>query len=153
MASQAEAMARGIEHQQSGELAQAEAMFRQVLDIQPANQDARFRLAIVCRLQGRPAEAIGLLSKSCRATGTQPSSATTWPSPITIWGTCTRLAAPSVPLSKHSNKLSVCSHVSRKLSRISVSVHLDLNHPIRHLAPPIQHPRPGRRHWGLRAAL
>lgn len=63
MASQAEAMARGIEHQQTGELAQAEAMFRQVLDAQPVNKDARFRLAVVCRLQGRPAEAISLFEQ------------------------------------------------------------------------------------------
>jgi predicted TPR repeat methyltransferase len=72
MASDAEAMTLGIQHQQAGQFGQAEAMFRQVLEAQSANKDARFRLALVCRLQGRPGEAISHLQRLLQS---DPSSA------------------------------------------------------------------------------
>src|ERR1051325_5680508 len=48
---------RGIQLQEAGDLIQAEAIYRQVLDAEPRELNALFRLAVLCQLQGRAAEA------------------------------------------------------------------------------------------------
>ncbi len=60
MKTSADAMTRAVQHQEAGNLSQAEALYRQVLDAQPHEHNARYRLAVVCQLQGRTAEAIFL---------------------------------------------------------------------------------------------
>ena len=58
MDSIAEAMSLGWQHQQAGNLDQAEALYRQVLNAEPQDANGLYRLAVVCQLQGRAAEAI-----------------------------------------------------------------------------------------------
>ena len=58
MTSITETMALAARHQQTGNLAQAEMLYRQVLDADAQHLLARFRLAVVCHLQGRLPEAI-----------------------------------------------------------------------------------------------
>ena len=60
MTTSAEALSLGTQHQQAGNWSQAEALFRQVLDADPHDANALFRLATVCQLQGHTAEAIVL---------------------------------------------------------------------------------------------
>jgi predicted TPR repeat methyltransferase len=56
----ADAMTLADQHQQAGNLPQAEALYRQVLAVEPQHLNARYRLAVVCHMQGRMAEAIVL---------------------------------------------------------------------------------------------
>jgi len=60
MTTSADAMTLAIQQQQAGNLSQAEALYRQALEVQPQENNARYRLAVVCQLQGRFAEAIEL---------------------------------------------------------------------------------------------
>jgi predicted TPR repeat methyltransferase len=55
-----EAMALGRQHQDAGRLDEAERLFRQVLATDPAEENAKYRLAVISQLQGRNAEAIAL---------------------------------------------------------------------------------------------
>jgi predicted TPR repeat methyltransferase len=56
----AEAMSLGQQHQEAGNFAEAEALYRQVLNADPHNANAMYRLAVVCQLQGRADAAIAL---------------------------------------------------------------------------------------------
>jgi predicted TPR repeat methyltransferase len=58
MATSADALTLGIQQQQAGNLGQAEALYRQVLDAEPSHPNARFRLAVLCQMQSRLAEAV-----------------------------------------------------------------------------------------------
>ena len=53
-----------LQHHQSGRLAEAEALYRQVLSADPANADAMQRLAIISHKLGRTDDAISLLRKT-----------------------------------------------------------------------------------------
>ncbi len=68
----AETLTLAWQHQQAGNLDQAEALYRQVLDADPQNANACYRLAVVCQLQGRTAEAIPLYQQLLRS---RPDSA------------------------------------------------------------------------------
>lgn len=54
----AELMSLGIRAQEAGDLARAELLYRQALAAESGHPNARFRLAVICQLQGRPGEAV-----------------------------------------------------------------------------------------------
>ena len=58
MASVAEVFGQAWQYHQAGSFPQAEQLYRQVLQVQPANADAWCFLAAVCQAQGRLAEAV-----------------------------------------------------------------------------------------------
>src|SRR5476649_2612886 len=58
MMTNAETLALGAHHQDAGDLGQAEALYRRVVDADAHDLNARYRLAVVCQMQGRTAEAI-----------------------------------------------------------------------------------------------
>ena len=60
MSSSGDAMVLGAKLQDAGNLKDAEALFRQVLTDVPNDANAKYRLAVVCQMQGRAAEAIEL---------------------------------------------------------------------------------------------
>jgi predicted O-linked N-acetylglucosamine transferase (SPINDLY family) len=59
-----QAIQTAYEHQQSGRLAEAEAIYRQLLRQSPEQIDALVLLGIVCMLTTRPAEAIELITRA-----------------------------------------------------------------------------------------
>lgn len=59
-----EALSVAVQHHQSGRLAEAEAIYRQVLDIQPDNADALHLVGLVRRRQGRHEEALALIERA-----------------------------------------------------------------------------------------
>jgi predicted TPR repeat methyltransferase len=67
-----EAMARGQRHQDNGEFAEAEAVYRQISQTNPGDLNALYRLAVVCQLQGRATEAISFYQQLLRV---KPDSA------------------------------------------------------------------------------
>ena len=58
MATIADAIAQARQHQQAGELSQAEYLYRKVLEVAPDNAEAVFLLGSVCHQLNRLAEAI-----------------------------------------------------------------------------------------------
>jgi predicted TPR repeat methyltransferase len=58
MITSADALTLGIQQQQAGNLREAETLYRQALDAEPGQPNARFRLAVLCQLQNRMAEAV-----------------------------------------------------------------------------------------------
>jgi predicted TPR repeat methyltransferase len=59
-----ESMARGLQCHQAGQLAQAAAVYRQVLEKQPRHSEALRLLGMVARNEGRLDEAVDLIQKS-----------------------------------------------------------------------------------------
>jgi predicted TPR repeat methyltransferase len=60
MSTIAEAMTEAWQCQQAGNLTQAEAIYRRILEAEPRHADALYRLALACQAQGRAAECIAL---------------------------------------------------------------------------------------------
>ncbi|MBM3600419.1 MAG: tetratricopeptide repeat protein [Alphaproteobacteria bacterium] len=71
MTTVAEALAFGIGHHRAGRLARAEAIYRQVLDFDPAQPDALHLLGVACHQRGDNETAVDLIG---RAIATQPAN-------------------------------------------------------------------------------
>ena len=63
-----------LEHHQAGRLAQAEALYRRVLELEPANPQALHLLGVLAHQVGRNEEAIQLIEEAHRHGGTRPQS-------------------------------------------------------------------------------
>lgn len=64
MATIQEALVLAVQHHQGNRLAEAEAIYRQILRVQPGNPDARHLLGVVARRTGREAEAVALMTSA-----------------------------------------------------------------------------------------
>ena len=56
-------LAQAWQHQQAGDLTQAETLYRQVLKVEPWSLNALYLLAVVCQIQGRVEESIVLYQR------------------------------------------------------------------------------------------
>lgn len=65
-------LAQAWQHQQAGNLDQAETLYRQVLEVEPHSLNALYLLAVVCQIRGRAEESIPLYQ---RAMQIKPDSA------------------------------------------------------------------------------
>ena len=70
-----EAMRVAIDHQQAGRLAEAEAVYRAVLESAPAHVGATYNLALLALQQGRPGEAVPVLREAVQR---EPGNASHW---------------------------------------------------------------------------
>ena len=61
-----DAFQRGFRHHQAGELQQAEALYRQVLSVNPRHADSLHLLGVIARQAGKPAVAIDFLGEAIR---------------------------------------------------------------------------------------
>lgn len=68
----AETFQRGFRHHQAGQLQQAEALYRQVLAVNPGHADSLHLLGVIARQIGQPAQAIDYIDKAIRI---QPKAA------------------------------------------------------------------------------
>jgi predicted O-linked N-acetylglucosamine transferase (SPINDLY family) len=68
----AEALQAGIAHHQAGQLAAAEQVYRQVLDVEPANPEALHLMGVIASQMGQPQVAVDLIG---RAVGIEPDNA------------------------------------------------------------------------------
>ena len=67
-----EAVKRGISHYQTGDLQQAEAAFRSVIDVQPDHPDALHFLGLIAHHFGHHDDAIDLIARSIRSNPQNP---------------------------------------------------------------------------------
>ncbi len=83
------AMAQGMAHQRAGRLAQAEAVFRQILARDPDHADALFALGFALSRRGDSAAALPLLQ---RTTEIRPAHAAAWNTLATVLNALSRHA-------------------------------------------------------------
>lgn len=69
-----DALRRAAAHHQRGELREAEALYRQVLDRQPGNFDALHLYGVLLHQRGQPAEALDLIAKALAANARAPAA-------------------------------------------------------------------------------
>lgn len=67
MATVAEALALAFDHHQAGSLAEAEQIYRRILQTEPNHADALHLLGVLAHQTGRPTEAIDLLNRAIAA--------------------------------------------------------------------------------------
>lgn len=65
---------RAAAHHQRGELSEAEALYREVLDRQPKNFDALHLYGVLMHQRGKPVEALGLIGKALKANARAPAA-------------------------------------------------------------------------------
>jgi protein O-GlcNAc transferase len=68
-----QALAAARQHQESGRLAEAIALFRQVVDVEPNHVDALFQLGNLSIQGGHPREAVEWLERAVRGDSSQPA--------------------------------------------------------------------------------
>src|SRR5262245_347019 len=66
MTTTASVLSLARQHHQTGNLSEAEVLYRQVLDAEPANVNALYLLALLCHGQGRVAESVGFYQQFLR---------------------------------------------------------------------------------------
>jgi predicted O-linked N-acetylglucosamine transferase (SPINDLY family) len=69
----AEALAQGTRHQQAGQLAEAERLYRLALQADPQNAQALNLLGTIAMLVGQPDQAVALLNQAIRIDRSQPA--------------------------------------------------------------------------------
>ena len=76
-----EALALAVQHHQKGHLQQAEAIYRQVLQVDPNHPDALHLLGVIAARMGRHDLAIRYIKQAIRIRPTELLSTATWPLP------------------------------------------------------------------------
>jgi len=68
-----DALERGMAHHHGGQLREAEAWYRKVLEVRPDNPDAQHLLGVIARQSGRPDVAVGLIERAIALNGGNPT--------------------------------------------------------------------------------